>query len=111
MKKIEMQGDVALRPNRMEIPANAEKIENNVLAWGEISGHAHVITGDAEVFRVDEKMIVCVGGDGAKLEHIKFVTKAKADHKPITLAPNQIYEVLLQNEYNPFAKALERVVD
>lgn len=107
-----MQGDVALRPiGKIEIPETAEKSTDKVLAWGEVSGHAHVVTGDAEVFRVNGKMIVCVGSDGARLEHMKFATRAKADHGPITLAPNQTYEVLLQNEYNPFAKALERVVD
>lgn len=109
--KIEMQGDVALRQINFEVPANAEKVENAVLAWGEVSGHAHVVTGDAEVFRIGNKVFVCVGSDGAKLEHMKFATRTKADHAPITLEPNQVYEVILQNEYNPFAKALERVID
>lgn len=112
MEKLEMQGDVALRPiDKIEIPENAERVEKKVLAWGEVSGHAHVVTGDAEVFLIDGKMIVAVGNDGAKLEHMKFATKAKADHGPIILTANQDYEVLLQNEYNPFAGALERVLD
>lgn len=109
---LEMQGDVALRPiKKINVPENAEMVENKVLAWGEVSGHAHVVTGDANCFLIEGKMIVVVGSDGAKLEHMKFASKEKADHGPLTLKANQTYEVLLQNEYNPFAGALERVLD
>lgn len=104
-----MQGDVALR--RTSEIKSEETVKDKVLAWGEISGHAHVITGDAEVFNLNGKMFVVVGGDGAKLEHMKFSSKQEADHGPIVLQPNQTYEVLLQNEYNPFDKVFERVID
>ena len=105
-----MQGDVALKPSSKKI-TSTNTVENKVLAWGEASGHAHVITGDAEVFELDGKMFVVVGKDGASLDHMKFVNKTKADHDPIQLEANQTYEVLLQNEYNPFNQAFERVID
>lgn len=110
MNNLEIQGDVALRKSVLPTGVKVE-VEDKVLAWGEISGHAHTITGDAEVVEIEGKMYVAVGSDGAKLEHMKFETKAKADHQPITLEPNQCYEVLLQNEYNPYEGVLQRVVD
>ena len=111
MNPLQMQGDVALRKINPKDTKDAQTVQDKVLAWGEHSGHAHTVTGDAEVFEIDGKMIVVTGNDGAKLEHIMFKTKAKADHAPLTLEPNTTYEVILQNEYNPLAGALERVVD
>lgn len=111
MNNLLMQGDVALKPVQTIKDGQKEKVENNVLAWGETSGHAHTITGDAEVFRIGNKVFVAVGSDGATLEHIKFKQKTKADHNPIQLQPNQNYEVLLQNEYRPFEGIFERVLD
>lgn len=106
-----MQGDVALRQCEINSSQLADAVKDKVLAWGEHSGHAHVVTGDAEVFEIDGKMVVVVGTDGAKLEHMMFKTKAKADHDALVLEPNTTYEVLLQNEYNPLSEHLERVID
>ena len=64
-----------------------------------------------ELFEHDGKTFVCVGGDGATLQHMKLETKGKADHEPIVLQANTVYEVILQNEYNPESAAFERVID
>lgn len=116
--KLEVQGDVALRPAKL--PHGAKKITNRPLALGEISGHAHVIQGNQqaenmecgfELFEHDGKTFVAVGGDGATLRHVRLKTMEQADHDPIDLSPNTIFEVILQNEYNPESAAFERVLD
>ncbi len=111
--KIEVQGDVALRPSAL--PAGAVKIAKRPLALGEVSGHAHVIQSDVDsgfdLFEFEGKTFVSTGNDGASLHHIKIETGSIADHQPIVLAPNTVYEVILQNEYNPEAQAFERVLD
>jgi len=117
MKKLEVQGDVALRPS--ELPVGAIKTPHKPLALGEVSGHAHVIEAcgtDKEAYDLFQdpatgKTFVAVGGDGAQMRHIKLHTGEKADHESIVLAPNTIYEVILQNEYNPEADAFQRVQD
>lgn len=114
-KQLEVQGDVALRP--AALPAGAKKIEHRPLALGEVSGHAHVVEAagaDKAAFDLYEhngSLFVATGSDGAQLRHVRLESGAQADHAPITLAPDTVYEVILQNEYNPFADAFERVLD
>lgn len=115
MNRLEIQGDVALRPSLL--PTGAKKIEKSPLAFGETSGHAHVIVSNDntgvnyDLFEFEGKRFVCVGGDGATLQHMKLESRTKADHDAILLAPNTCYEVILQNEFNPESKAFERVID
>lgn len=114
MQKLHIQGDVALRV--ATLPAGAKPIEARPLALGEHSGHAHVVTTvesatTHQLFELDGKTFVVVGGDGAQLEHLHLPTGRKADHEAIVLAPNTCYEVILQNEYNPENAAFERVID
>lgn len=112
-KSLEVQGDVALRPTLL--PEGAVRIENRPLALGEVSGHAHVVESPAEggfdLFEHNGTTFVASGSDGATLRHVLLKTGDQADHDPIVLAPNTVYEVLLQNEYNPESAAFERVLD
>lgn len=111
MNKLEIQGDVALRPIH-ELPSGAVKIEHRPLALGEVSGHAHVVTEESyDLFEFEGKTFISIGGDGGFLEHIHLEDLTKADHEAIRLAKNTVYEVILQNEYNPESKAFERVLD
>lgn len=115
---LHIQGDVALR-HCAAIPAGAQPIEHEPLALGEHSGHAHVVEakGPAKVayqmFRDPStgKTFVAVGADGATLRHVRLKTGEQAEHHPIHLAANTCYEVILQNEYNPEAEAMQRVAD
>ena len=109
MREFHVQGDVALRS--ITLPDGAVKIENRPLALGEISGHAHIIEGDADLYELDGKTFVAAGSDGATLRHVKQYTGQKADHEDIILSPNTCYEVILQNEYNPESAEFERVLD
>jgi hypothetical protein len=110
MKKLLVQGDVALR--RIEnMPINLTEDRKGVVALGEISGHAHKVSGKAQLFKDSEgRMFVTVGDEGATLDHVKLDTLTKADHDPLTLKKG-CYEVILQNEYNPYSEAWERVLD
>lgn len=114
------QGDVQFKQVE-KLPAGAKKVENRPIAYGEHSGHQHVLTGDVEMFEVDGKLIAAVGGDGARLQHIhesKMTTTAwvstreleKADHNSHLLEEG-IYEFYIQNAYNPYTKLMEQVID
>ena len=103
------------------LPENAKRIENRPLAYGETSGHIHVLTGNVEMFEIEGKMYAVVGNDGARMQHVmennitpECMTEVKelpvADHKSILLPPGT-YEFGIQKQYNPFDKVFEQVRD
>jgi hypothetical protein len=91
---------------------------NRVIARGEVSGHSHVIVGDAEVTRNAEGQIkVTVGNGGAVLKHIlekEYVETGKEvwtrEHKDIQLKPGTYIKVQ-QMEYDPLADLIREVLD
>jgi|ERR1700748_550563 len=121
MKRIKFhQGDV-IGNQIAEIPSSAVKVRNRPIAFGEHSGHQHVLTGDVEMFEFEGRLIASVGKDGARLQHChesNFTDKcwttteeiAVADHASHLLPPGN-YEFFIQNAYNPYSKLMERVID
>lgn len=114
------QGDVQFKMIE-SIPQNAKRIENMPLAYGEISGHIHVLTGDVEMFETDNRRFAVIKGDGARLQHIhesnlksEYLTEVrelpKMDHNSILL-PHGIYEFGIQKQYDPYEDIFMRVVD
>ena len=114
------QGDVQFAYIE-KLPKGAKKIPQRPLALGEHSGHMHVITGDVELFELDGRVFAAIGKDGARLQHVhesNFTPNAYrsmeelpvADHRS-HLLPAGICEIWIQNEYNPFEKVFERVID
>ena len=112
------QGDV-IGMSLPSLPQGAKKIEHKPIALGEHSGHQHVITGDVELFEIEGRVVAVVGSDGAFLQHIhesnftRWDTKEllpKADHAPIVLKEG-VYGLYIQNEYNPYSKIMEKVLD
>lgn len=114
------QGDVQIKMIT-KLPANAKSIPNKPLAYGEISGHVHVLTGDVDLFEMEGKTFAVVGNDGARLQHVlkhsikpELLTQTKelpvADHKSILL-PSGTYEIGIQKQFNPFEKVFEQVQD
>ncbi len=94
------QGDILLK----QVPALLKGCKPNldcVLARGEATGHAHVVSGGV-VFRdpESERLFVRVTRGTATVVH--------DEHAPITLAPG-IYEVVGQREYT--ADEIRRVSD
>lgn len=114
------QGDVQLK-RVSSIPANAKKIEHKPIALGEMSGHMHVMCGnEVEMFQGEDGHVYYnVGTDGATLHHIhesnfkgyaKREQGAVADHPPIDFETG-VYEAWIQNQFNPYSKTFEKVLD
>lgn len=115
-------GDVQIIES--SLPANAKKIDRCPVAFGEKSGHLHVITGDYEMFE-DEKTkdkYIKVGSGAAWSQHIHETIwkKAnydtmeqlqKADHKPARLLPGKTYRVGVHQSYDPYLKIKNKVID
>lgn len=100
------QGDVFLRS--AGIPDDAAKLVNNesdrlVLAYGEVTGHAHAISTvdfDVEAYELNGKTYLRVQGEPAELKH--------EEHAHIQI-PVGDYEVIIQREYTP--EVISRVID
>lgn len=97
------QGDVLLIPVG-EIPKEAKKQKRDngrvILAYGEVTGHAHAITKPNVT-----KLAVGIAGylnapTGCVLEH--------EEHSAITIEPGA-YKIVHQREYHP--EAIRRVAD
>jgi hypothetical protein len=114
------QGDVQFKQID-SLSKTAKRVENKPLAYGEVSGHVHVVTGDVELFEMEGKTFAVVGNDGARMQHVKenvltpkCMTKVTelpvADHKSILLPPGT-YEIGIQKQYDPYEEVLKKVVD
>ncbi len=102
------QGDVLLVPVA-EVPEQAKPVarENGrvVLAWGEVTGHAHAI-------RAAEAHLLEAGRE-RYLRVAEPVTLDHEEHAQITLEPG-VYHVVIQREYVPAevgSPQFRRVVD
>lgn len=105
MSTIYRQGDVIIRRTDIDIPASAvqsrdPKDGRMILAYGEVTGHAHAAVGDADLLElpaeVTERTIqeierfLEVGTDGARVVH--------EEHATIELPPGR-YAIVRQREY------------
>jgi len=89
------QGDV-LFVKVDEIPRNAREKDDNVIVEGEATGHAHRLTGQAEL------MFTQNWGQGIDL-FINAGPKTEIvheEHNTVNL-PEGLYHVVRQREYNP----------
>ena len=106
--KMYRQGDVLLVPVD-EVPERAKPVARDggrvVLAWGEVTGHAHAIrAAAAQLVAVDEERFLRVGAP---------VTLDHEEHAQITVEPG-VYRVVIQREYVPSeitSQQFRRVVD
>jgi len=98
-----------------KLPEGAKKItksEEKIIARGETSGHAHIITGDVEMFELNGQRFAVVGKDGAYHQHYKeaMITEktfkaneniSNCDHiKDCPIAPG-VYAIGLDRQYDP----------
>ena len=106
------------------LPQNIKKIAKKPVAYGEKSGHLHVITGDYDMYEdVETKDVyVTIGAKGAWSQHVhETIWKksnydtldvlTKADHSPSRLLPNLTYRIGIHQCYDPYKKIKERVID
>lgn len=102
------QGDVYLVKTDEAVPAGAKPVERDrgrvVLAYGEVTGHAHVIEDEGvDLFATTSDAVdrwLRVGPKGATLVH--------DEHGAITLEPG-VYRTRIQREYSP--EAIRNVAD
>lgn len=95
-------GDVILREVE-SVPSDAKKREAKqlVLAEGEVTGHAHQVSGGVgALFDYDDKVYLRIESEIGALTH--------EEHAKIEL-PAGSYEVFIQKDYTP--KGWEKVVD
>ena len=98
------QGDVFLRPvSKMPRGAKAQQPHGRiVLAYGEVTGHAHAIH---DLDHVD----VYVGAEGQLYLRVKEAVDLKhEEHDTIAIPPGN-YERVIQREYSP--EAIRNVAD
>jgi hypothetical protein len=92
------QGDVLIQ-RVDELPKGLKKVKGRkVLAEGEVTGHVHELTGDAELFRAED--IAEMEESFLRVETEAFVEHA--EHGTITLPPGH-YRTSRQREYTPEA--------
>lgn len=104
MNTIFRQGDVLLVSDNLPADAIEQKRETGrvVLAHGEVTGHAHALTGAGTVLYASPK---------TRARHLKVVETDYLRHEEHThqAIPPGIYRVVIQTEYRD--KELVRVAD
>jgi hypothetical protein len=96
------QGEVLLtRIAKKKLP-NGLKPKDNVLAYGEATGHHHRLDRQAQVLTDGHIQFVVVDAASSILEH--------EEHKPVTL-PQGIYQVTIQREYDIVRDEVRKVMD
>ena len=96
--------------------SKATKLETRIVARGEISNHAHIITGDAEIFELENERYIRVNSS-AVIKHLletEFVNNGvevwTKEHTDIPLQKG-VYKYVQQVEYDPYAKLIQQVRD
>lgn len=88
------QGDVMLRRAATIPVGNTKTLDRATIALGEVTGHAHILTGDLEETVIRdadlERRFIRVLGDGGVLTH--------EEHATIQIPPGD-YDVVRQREY------------
>ena len=126
-----MQGDVQFKAIGA-LPAGVKPVGAKPLAYGETSGHAHLLTGDWELFEAEDgsKTFAKIGPKGALLQHchldrfdgnyLTFNEIGGGDHVTevggrkvnfVELRPNQVIEIGIHKKYSAFSETWQKVVD
>lgn len=69
---LKRQGDILLeRVDAAPFDAGGQRVrhEDGVIALGEVTGHAHVLTGDGELVSQRGRLMALVGPEGAEVVH------------------------------------------
>lgn len=90
---------------------------SRIIARGEVSGHSHIITGDCLIEDCEGEVIITAGKNCA-IKHLLeqlFVEEGvevwTKEHTDIGLQEGSSYRYIQQQEYNPYEKAIQRVID
>lgn len=104
------------------LPQDAVKISNQPIAFGETSGHCHILNGDVELFEFEGRKYAVVGNDGAFHSHVHesslkedtYKTQGNltnADHTKECWIKPGVYQLGIHKRYNPFQKVWDKVKD
>lgn len=104
------------------LPEGATQIKNQPIAFGETSGHCHILNGDVELFEFEGRKYAVVGSDGAFHSHVHesslteqtYQTQGNltnADHTKECWIKPGIYQLGIHKRYNPFQKVWNKVQD
>jgi hypothetical protein len=90
---------------------------NRIITRGETSNHSHIVTGECEIIEENNEVIIKAGKNCA-IKHLiesvfveKGVEQWTGEHTDIPLKEGEIYKYVQQQEYNPYEKAIQKVVD
>ena len=89
---------------------------NRIIARGEVTDHAHIVTGDANIVQDGGEITIEVFGP-AKIRHLiesqwvnEGVEAWTKEHTDIDLAPGR-YKYVPQVEYDPYEDEIRKVQD
>ncbi|HRK00997.1 MAG TPA: hypothetical protein PL089_15410 [Ignavibacteria bacterium] len=89
-KKNYRQGDVFIIERTFPF-GNAKQIKEKILAYGEVTGHKHVLKGELEIIENQDGCFVRVKNDSVVTHE---------EHDTINIPPGE-YEIRIQREYDP----------
>jgi hypothetical protein len=103
MAKYYQHGDVLIRPEH--IPTAARRVSTRVLAQGELTGHAHRVSdeAEAELYEHEGTLFLRVGPGGAPVTHEEHATR-------MIDAPGD-YRIDRVREYDHFGEEARGVQD
>lgn len=82
------------------------KVKDSCLAYGEMTGHVHMVVGDRRAFDLRE----CPKTKVRHLRVVQPVALKHQEHERIILPPGE-YKIGIQKEYDPFEKISRQVAD
>lgn len=114
-QEILRQGDVLL----IELAGNhldeSRKVEDLILAYGEVTGHAHRIDGPVDLLsgQDDGQLAEFANRGGPALRIVSRNEDVKLfheEHAPLVIKKGKVYEIRRQREYDATTEARERPV-
>ena len=103
MQEIIRHGDILLKPCD-KIPSTAKNLNTKTLALGEVTGHHHTMTGNAQVYQ-DQ--------DENKTKYVRVNQKSQLTHQEHKTVPLEkgSYVLVNEQEFDPFQDQIRRVRD
>jgi hypothetical protein len=100
------QGDIFFK-SVAAVPKGLKPYKNNILAYGEVTGHSHKIMTPAIA---DMESFVDENGDIYVMSPLDEIKVGHDEHTEITIPANTWVCVSRQREYDPLAANRERLV-
>lgn len=102
------QGDIFFaKVSKTNLPTTQKKLNTNILAYGEVTGHSHKITSPAFS---ELESVVDKNGDIYVMSPKSEITVSHDEHNSITLPAGEWFRISRQREYDPIAVEKERIV-